>query len=303
MNEFVILSDSCCDLSKENREKYGIEYAAMRVMYDDNGAAKDIPADLDWKELGFKKFYDMMRAGTRFRTAQVNAPEFEEIFAKYAAEGKDVLYIACSSALSSSYKQSLIAKDAVTKKYPDAKIICVDSRNSCHGLGMMCLAASDMRAEGKSAEETAEYIEKHKLEVNQFVTVDSLTYLKRAGRVSVMSAVFGGLLQVKPILISDVTGQNLAVEKVKGRKNSLVRVADLVAENITEHDYQRMFVVHADCEEEAKALRELIVERLSDKDIKIDIEPIGPIIGASAGPATVGAYFFGKEVTAGGNAQ
>lgn len=299
MSEFIILSDSCCDLSKENREKYGIEYAAMRVMYDDNGTAKDIPADLDWKELGFKQFYDMMRDGTRFRTSQVNAPVFEEIFTKYAEAKKDVLYISCSSALSSSYKQSLIAKEAVLKKYPDAKIYLVDSLNSCHGLGIMCLAASDMRAEGKSAEETAGYIEKHKLEVNQLATVDSLTYLKRAGRVSVMSAVFGGLLQVKPILISDVTGQNLAVEKVKGRKNSLVRIADLVKENITEHDYQRLFVVHADCEDEAKTLKDMISERLG-KDVKIDIQPIGPIIGASTGPATVAAYFFGKEVTAGG---
>lgn len=301
MNEFAILSDSCCDLSKENREKYGIDYAPMRVMYDDKDTAKDIPADLDWKEIGFKQFYDMMRAGTRFRTAQVNAPEFEAVFEKYAEEGKDVLYLSCSSALSSSYKQSLIAKDAVLQKYPEAKIFCVDSRNSCHGLGMMCLAASDMRAEGKSAEETAEYLEAHKQEVNQFVTVDSLTYLKRAGRVSAMSAVFGGLLQVKPILISDVTGQNLAVEKIKGRKNSLVRIADLVAQNITEHEYQRIFVVHADCEDEAKILRDLIRTRLTNKEMNIDIEPIGPIIGASAGPATIGAYFFGKEVTVGGN--
>ncbi len=301
MKQFAILSDSCCDLSKENREKYGIDYVPMHVLYDDKGVQKDIPADLDWNELGFKQFYDMMRDGVRFRTAQVNAPEFEPIFEKYAEEGKDVIYISCSSALSSSYKQSLMAKDAVLAKHPEAKIFCVDSLNSCHGLGMMCLAAADMRAEGKSAEEAAEYLEQHKLEVNQIVTVDSLTYLKRAGRVSAVSAVFGGLLQVKPILISDVTGQNLAVEKVKGRKNSLIRIADLVAQTITEHDYQRLFVVHADCEDEAKILRDLIKTRLAGKDIAIEIQTIGPIIGASAGPATIGAYFFGKEVTVGGN--
>ncbi len=297
MKQFAIMSDSSCDLSKENRTRYDIDYVDMRILYED----KDIPADLDWKTLGIKEFYDLMRSGVRVRTAQVNTAEFESVFEKYILEGRDVLYLACSSALSSSYKQSLTARDKVLEKYPEAKIICIDGRRSCHGLGMLCLTAADLRAEGKSIEETADYIEKHKQEVHQFGAVDNLVYLKRAGRVNALSAVFGGLLQVKPIIISDVSGANLAVEKVKGRKNSIVRVAEMLAEVYTEHEHQRIFVVHADCEEEAIQLKELIRERIPDKEIPIDIEPLGPIIGASAGPGMIAAYCYGKEVTIDGS--
>lgn len=293
MKEYAILSDSSCDLNKEYREKYGIDYVEMRILYD----GKDIPADLDWGTLGIREFYDMMRAGTRFRTAQVNAPEFEAAFEKYIAEGRDVLYLACSSGLSSSYAQSLVARDKVLAKHPSANIICVDTRRACCALAILCLTASDLRAEGKSIEETAEYIEAHKQEVHQFGVVDSLVYLKRAGRVSALSAVFGGLLQVKPIVIADVRGQNLAVEKVKGRKNSIVRTAEMFAEAYREHEHQRIFVVHADSEQEAVLLKDLIRERIPDKDIPIEIEPLGPIIGASTGPGMLAAYCYGTEVT------
>lgn len=293
MKQFAILSDSSCDLSKENREKHNIDYIDMRILYED----KDIPADLDWKTLSIQEFYDMMRKGVRFRTAQVNAAEFEKVFEKYVEEGKDVLYLACSTGLSASWKQSLIAKETVLAKHPEAKIICIDTRNACHGLGLICLTAAALRDEGKTIEEVAAYVEEHKQEAHQFGAVDNLVYLKRAGRVSTMSAVFGGLLQVKPIIISDVAGQNLAIEKVKGRKNSIIRVADLLAEAYTDHEYQHVFVVHADCEDEAKILRDLIATRLPDKNVPIDIEPLGPIIGASAGPGMIAAYCWGKPVT------
>lgn len=297
MKKFAIMSDSSCDLSKENRKRYDIDYIDMRLLYED----KDIPADLDWKVLSMKEFYDLLRSNVRIRTTQVNAAEYEVAFEKYISEGRDVLYIACSSGLSSSYKQSLIAREKMLSKYPEAKIICIDSRRACHGLGTLCLTAADLRAEGKTIEETAEYIENHKQEVHQFGAVDNLVYLKRAGRVTALAAVFGGLLQVKPIIISDVLGQNLATEKVKGRKNSIIRVADRIAENYTQHEHQRIFVVHADCEDEAIWLKDLIRERIPDKEIPIHIEPLGPIIGASAGPGMIAAYCYGKEVTINGS--
>lgn len=297
MKKFAIVSDSSCDLSNENRTRYDIDYVSMRILYED----KDIPADLDWKVLGMKEFYDLMRSGVRMRTAQINAAEFEIAFEKHLQAGEDVLYVACSSGLSSSYKQSLIARDKLLAKYPESKIICVDTRRACHGLGILCLTAAEMRDEGKSIEEIAGYIEKHRQEIQQFGAVDSLVYLKRAGRVNALSAVFGGLLQVKPIIASDVLGQNVAVEKVKGRKNSLIRISELVAEAYTAHERQRIFVVHADCLDEAKVLKELVRERIPDKEIPIDIEPLGPIIGASTGPGMIAVYCYGKEVTLGGS--
>ena len=221
MRKFVIVSDSCCDLDAPTRKKYEVDYIPMRLLYDGN----DIPADLDWGTLSSKQFYDMMRSGTRFRTA-------------YLSNDCDVLYIACSSALSSSWSNSLQARDALLKEFPGTKVVCIDSRNACMGLGILCMTASDMRAAGSSIDEVAAYIEDHKQEVNQFATVENLNYLKRAGRVSTTSAVFGGLMQVKPIIISDTDGQNVAVEKVMGRKKSVARLAELFKDAFRDNEYQ-----------------------------------------------------------------
>lgn len=293
MRDYVILSDSCCDLDADLRKKYGIEYIPMRIIFGDT----DIPASLDWEKISPKEFYDMMRGGVRVRTAQINADEFKEAFSKYLDEGKDVMYIACSSALSNSYKSSLMAHDILAQERPDGKIVCIDSRNACLGLGMICMTASELRAEGKSIDETAQYIEAHKQEVNQFATVESLNYLKRAGRVSTTSAVFGGLLQVKPIIISDADGQNVAVEKVKGRKNSLVRLADLFKETYSSNPHQRICIGHADAPEAAEELKALVKERMPEEGVEVITAGIGPIIGATTGPGTLAVYCYGKEVT------
>ena len=293
MRDFVIVSDSCCDLEKSVREKYGVEYIPMRMIYGDT----DIPASLDWEQVSSKQFYDMMRDGVRIHTALITTEEFKEAFEKYIAQGKDIIYIACSSALSNSFKSSLPARDALLKQNPESKIYCIDSRNACMGLGMICMTASDLRAEGKSIDETAAWIEEHKQEVNQFATVENLNYLKRAGRVSTTSAVFGGLLQVKPIIISDADGQNAAVEKVKGRKNSMARLADLFKETYRDNPHQRVCVCHADAPEAAEELRALVKERMPDKNIEVITAGIGPIIGATTGPGTLAVYCYGKEMT------
>ena len=295
MKKFVIVTDSCADLDRELREKFDIDYLMMSVHFD----GKELPASLDWEQISFKDFYNLMRDGVRVKTSQVNACEYSAAFAKYIEDGFDVLSISCSSALSSSYKGSLVARDELKEKYPEAKIICIDSRNSCAGLGSLCITASRLRAEGKTIEETAEYIEKNKQRMNQFCTVESLTYLKRAGRVSATSAVFGGLLQVKPIIISDVNGQNGAIEKVKGRKNSFERLVQMFIEAYEPDPYQCVVVAHADCLADAETLKSMLEAKFKEKNIQseIEIRKVGPIIGASAGPGTVAIYGFGKEVT------
>ena len=294
MKQFVIVTDSCSDLPRETREQYNIDYLPMRVIFNE----KDMPASLDWEQISFEDFYGLMRDGVRVKTSQVNANEYVAAFEEYIKKGFDILSISCSSALSSSFKGSLVARDELKQKFPEAEIICIDSRNSCWGLGLLCITASKLRAEGKTLAETADYIEKNKQRMNQFCTVESLTYLKRAGRVSATSAVFGGLLQVKPIIISDVNGQNGAIEKVKGRKNSFVRLVQMFMEAYEDDPYQRVVVAHADCIADAETLKSMLEEKFAGKSVEIEIQKVGPIIGASAGPGTVAIYGFGKEVTA-----
>ena len=290
MRKFVIITDSCSDLDKATRDKYDIRYIPMRLLYDD----RDIPADLDWGIISFEEFYKLMREGVRFKTAQINVQEYLAEFEKIIKEGYDILSISCSSAFSSSYKGSLTARDELKEKHPEAEIICIDSRNACWGLGNLCITASKLREEGREIHEVADYIEANKQRMNQFCTVESLTYLKRAGRVSATSAVFGGLLQVKPIIISDVSGQNSAVEKVKGRKNSFDRIIEMYVDAYEKDPYQRIVIAHADCADDAQTLKKALSEKIPDEEI--EIAKIGPIIGASAGPGTVSIYGFGTEV-------
>lgn len=293
MKKFIILTDSCSDLPKDLRIKFEIEYLTMRIIYDGN----DLPASLDWEYIPVKDFYNLMRDGKRFTTAQITSFEYKNAFENYVKQGYDVLSISCSSALSGSYKASLIARDEVLSENPQAKIICVDSLNACMGLGLLCITASEIRAEGKSIEEVAEYIENNKLRMHQFAAVDDLTYLKRAGRVSASSAFFGGILKIKPIIISDVNGQNVAMEKVKGRIASVNRIAELFKQHYQEDKYQKIAVLHADCNEDGELLKEKICQIMPDKNVEIISGYIGPIIGATVGPGTIVVYFFGDQVT------
>lgn len=293
MRNYVIVTDSCSDLPEELRAKYNIDYLPMHMSYGD----KEMVADLDWKELSCKDFYAAMRNGTRFLTSQVNEESYRESFENYIKNGYDILSISCSSALSGSVKGSYAVRDELLAKYPDAKICCVDSLNSCFGLGMLCITAAKMRNEGKNIDEVYNWLERNKLTANQFCTVESLSYLKRAGRVSAGSAVFGELLGIKPIIISDSVGQNKAVEKVKGRKASIKRLVAKFVETYRSCPHQIVCVAHADCHEDGESLRQMILEALPDKNVEVLFGNIGPIVGASAGPGTIAVYFFGKEVT------
>ena len=291
MKKFVIITDSCCDLNKELRDKYDIDYIPMHISCE----GKEYEANLDWAEISVKDFYETMRQGKRFMTAQITSAQYKEKFESYLKQGYDVLSISCSSALSNSFKTSYLVRDELLETYPDSKIVCLDSINACMGLGLLSIRASELRAEGKTIEETAEWIMQNRKAVNQECTVESLKFLKMAGRVSAASAFFGGLLSVKPIIISDVNGQNAAVEKVKGRSNSIKRLAERVKEEFIDLEYQHIFVLDADCEQDANVLVEE-VKKVLPEGIEIGRGTIGPIIGATTGPGTLAVYLFGKTV-------
>ena len=294
MKDYVIVTDSCSDIGKEYREKYGVEYIKMIYHYD----GKEYPADLDWEVHGSAKgFYDVIRGGTRIMTAQITAPVYKEAFENWIKEGKDVIYIGCSSALSASIKASRLAANELMEQYPDSKIICVDSLMACSGLFLMCKHVSKMRAEGKSIEEAEKWLEENKLNIHQECCVADLKYLKQAGRVSAGTAFFGGLFQIKPIMISDAKGQNLAIEKVKGRRQSIDRIVERMKESYRPEVFPDVIVSPADCIEDAEYLKAQVIEKVGVKEEDIIVNFIGPIIGATTGPGTMSLYFYGTEVT------
>ena len=293
--DYVIVVDSCSDLSKKLREENGIEYVKMNIVKKLKEGDVELPASLDWDLYTNKELNDWQRDGMQLKTTQVPNDEFRRVFGKILEEGKDVLYIACSSALSGSYAYSLIVKDELLENNKDAKIICVDSLNACLGEGMIALDAAALKREGKSLEEVTEYIEENKLNYNQFATVETLDYLKKAGRVKASAAFFGNLFGVKPIIISDAKGQNFAIKKVKGRKNSIQELLNLAKEAIIDPQNQTVYIVHADSLDDAMYLKDLVEKEI--KPAAVSVEFIGPIIGISTGPGTLGIYVKGKKVT------
>lgn len=286
---FAVITDSTSDLSNELREKYSIDYCQMEFSLGE----KNFRASLDWEDISPKEFYDSMRSGKRYKTVQVTVKTFDEKFREHLSKGEDILYIACSSGLSGSVKTAQVISQELRSDFPDRKIVCIDSLISGLGQGSMAIKAAQMRDEGKSLDETAAWIEDNKLFFNQYGTVENLDYLKAAGRVTASSAFFGNLFSVKPILISDLEGHNLAVKKVKGRKSSLYELAAMTAQYITDPLSQTIYIGHADDEEAANVVAEKIKELIPGASTSLYV--IGPIVGASVGPGTIIVFYSGRH--------
>ena len=289
MSKIAILTDSTADMNRELREKYNIDYFRMGFSSGD----EEYVASLDWEDISYKDFYDSMRNGKGYLTSQVTVKHFLEKFSEYLKEGYDVLYIGCSSALSGSVAAAKLLLKELKNEYKDNKVICIDSLLSGMGQGMMAIKAAELRDEGKTVEEIAEFIEEMKMRCNQVGTVSTLEYLKKSGRVTASSAFFGNLFAVKPILISDDKGQNLAVKKVKGRMSSLEETVNQIEKFIKDPLNQTVYISHADAKEDADKVCEMLKERIPG--IKTEQAIIGPIVGISVGPGTIIAYYQGVD--------
>ena len=256
---------------------------------------KDYAADLDWGEISAHDFYEAMRKGNRSITGLINTEECENKFRSCLSDGYDVLYVACSSKLSNSVNTAKIIADDLLKEYPDRKIYCMDSLRSNYAEGMIAMAAARLADEGKTLDEAATVLEEEKLKYQDFGTVDTLEYLKKAGRVKASAAFFGNLFGVKPIILGDAKGNNYAYKKVRGRRVSLDELAAVVADRIEDGENATVFIEHADCLEDAEYVAESIKGRVHVG--KINISYMGPIIGSSIGPGAITVNFYGKKVT------
>ena len=253
-----------------------------------------VPADLDWPRFSPKEFYDMLREGKkRVSTTQVPAEQFRKSFTECLEAGEDVIYVGCALPLSASVNAAAVVARDLLAKYPEGKIFCVDSKNCCLGEGMMAVLAAKLRDEGKSAEEIVAVIEEKRQYVNQYLTVGSLDRLKKTGRVKGSAAFFGNLLGVKPILISDANGQNVPIMKVKGRVASMDKLVELLAESVVDPAEQTVYIGHADCLEEAEALKDKVM-KLGFADAYINV--INPVVGACVGPGAICLWAFGKKI-------
>ena len=291
MRQVKIITDSCADIGSDLRTRYDIDYARMKTVYE----GKEQWASLDWEYYAPKELYDIMRAGNRVMTAQVPADEFERVFTNYLEKGFNIVYIACSSKQSGSVNTGAVVARKLLESYPEAEIYCIDSLNACMGEGMLAVRAAEYRDAGMSAKEIYEKILACRNNVNEYVTVHNLDALKRSGRVKGSAAFFGNLFGVKPIIISDKNGVQTPIKKVKGRQASLTEIVNMLKESSIDTENQTIYIAHADCAEEAEAVKQTILKEIPCKDIYMGY--IGPIIGASIGPDAIAIFAFGKEIT------
>ncbi len=245
--------------------------------------------------LTIREFYDAMRAGKKVGTAASNPGVILEKFTEAAKQGKDILHISFSSALSCGCQNIMNGAAEVMEAYPDCKIIVVDTLSASLGEGLMMQLAVNRRAEGKSIEEIAAEVTELSKHINVQFTVDDLEYLYRGGRLSKTSAILGTVINLKPVLHINDEGKLVAAAKVRGRKKSLNTMVDNMEAKIGSYKDKQMFIgiLHGDCEEDALQVKKLVEERFGYKDFLI--EPVGPSIGAHSGPGTLGLVFLADE--------
>ncbi len=291
MNKFKVITDTTSDLYEELRVKYDIDYMMMSF----NDGIMNHNADIDFKEMSAKEFYTSMRNGVVFKTSQVQATEILEKLPKYLKEGYDILYVACSSKLTSSCNFVKLQSEDLLDDYPDRKIICFDTLRSTGGEGLIAIKAAMLANEGKTVEEAYEILNAEKLNFNTYCTVNSLEWLRKAGRIKATKAFFGNLFNVKPIIVADAIGNNFASTTVKGRKESLDYIINEAKDRIINPNEQIVFIEHADNLEAAEYVKSRIETEINPKEIIVT--NIGPIIGATVGPESIIVSFYGKEVT------
>ena len=287
MKDFVIFTDSGCDLPGHLMEEWGVQCLDLTFRFD--------VEDKEYRnsDMETKAFYDRMRAGESAKTAAINLDTFKNAFEEVLKQGKDVLYVGFSSGLSATYHSSTLAAEELNEEYPDSKVITVDTLAASAGQGMLVWLAVDTKKKGGSIEDTAAAVENHKMNLAHWFTVDDLEYLKRGGRVSPAVAFVGGLLGIKPILHVDNEGHLIKMGTIRGRKAALKGLVDKYKELACCPGASPVYICHADCNSDVEILKNLLDEACAcDVDLVVDI---GPVIGSHSGPGTIAVFFLGKE--------
>ena len=282
---YQIITDSCCDLTDAQLQQYGVTCANLTVLYNgENHQNFSDPAAV-------KAFYDELRGGTMATTAACNPDDWAQLMTPALKEGRDVLVMAFSSGLSTTYQSAVIAAKELQEEYPHRKICVVDTLCAALGQGLLVHHACKKRGESMPIEELAAWLDENKRNVCHWVTVDDLSHLKRGGRISATTALVGTMLNVKPIIHVDNDGHLISCAKVRGRKAALEYLAKKFAETAT--DFDTVFIGHGDCPEDAAALEATLREKHAIREIITGY--VGPVIGAHTGPGVLVVFFMGKN--------
>ena len=284
---YKIITDSSCDFTDAMCAQLDIAYTPLTVTY--KGESHSNFSD----EAAINAFYNELREGVTATTSAANPDDWAKVMEPALAEGHDLLVIAFTSGLSTTYQSAVIAANDLQEQYPDRKIKVVDSLCAALGQGLLIWYACQKRDEGMSLEDLTAWVEENKHHICHWVTVDDLSHLKRGGRISATTALVGTMLNIKPIIHVNEEGKLINVSKVRGRKAAIEFIASKVGELGEGYNNDTCFVVHGDCEADANILADTIKAKYGVKNVHIGY--LGPVIGAHTGPGVLAVFFLGTH--------
>lgn len=287
MKDFIISTDSTADLPKTYVEENNI------ILHPLHYIVADVEYGTDIEELLPKDFYQSMRAGKMPTTSASNPEYISKLMRKQVSSGHDVLHISFSSGLSSSYNNAAVCAKEIMEEIPDANIIVIDSLAASGQQALMVDMAVQLKKQGKTIKEIADWIEGNKENfVLQFI-VEDLFHLVRGGRLSKSSAFVGSALHIQPLLHIDEMGKLGNIGKIRGRKKALMTMADNIKEKTNGLELNKVFITHADSLDDATYLAGKIKEMYGIEDIMIS--DLSPTLGAHGGAGTVLAAYYANE--------
>lgn len=288
--QFDIVTDSSCNLLDEMINEFGLHILPLTFMSE----GEQYQSYTEGEKSDLQRFYKMMREGKIFTTSLPNRQDAEEKFRSILSSGRDVLYLGFSSGLSGTYGAMAAILESLRAEFPDRKIMHSDTLAASMGEGLLVYKAACLARDGASIEETWQWVEDNKLNLAHWFTVDDLMYLFRGGRVSRTSAWAGSLLKIKPVLHVDDEGHLIPMEKVRGRKKSVLAMVDHMEQSaIKPVADQTIFISHGDCEEDVQMLVDEIKSRFGCEDIHVNY--VDPVIGAHSGPGTLALFFMADK--------
>ncbi|MBR3979411.1 MAG: DegV family protein [Oscillospiraceae bacterium] len=283
---YQIITDNCCDMEPAMYEKLGVTVINLTLLY--KGAEH---RNMD--EPFLKELYNGMRSGEAATTSAVNPEGWASVIEPALEKGDDALVLAFSSGLSTTYQSAVIAATDLQDKYPERKILVVDTLCASLGQGLLLWYVCKKRDQGYSLEQLAEYCTELVPKLSHWFTVDDLMFLKRGGRISAATALVGTMLQIKPVLHVDDEGHLVSVAKARGRKASIEALAKKLGETGLPGENETVFICHGDCIEDAKYLENLVKEKYGVKEVYTYYT--GGVIGSHSGPGTLALFFLGSQ--------
>jgi len=266
------------------------------VCFHYNMAGHEYPDDLG-QTMPFEEFYSRIAAGAMPTTSQVNVEQFIEFFEPVLKGGKDVLHLSLSSELSGTYNSAILAREELLSKYPDRKLLIVDSLGASSGYGLLTDMAADMRDNGATLEEIDAWVEENKLKVHHWFFSTDLTHYKRGGRLSASSAFVGTLFNICPLMNMSYDGKLTPRAKIRGKKQIITEIVrTMEAHAINGRDYSgKCFISQSACYDDARKVADLVEDKFPHLNGPVMINSIGAVIGSHTGPGTVALFFLGDK--------